>query len=115
MEVSFKSYPCTIVVSTQTQSVDELDPSTVLVSSGVPDYSDKWEENDDLCFCLFDEMPLDVFDNDVCFPTPLVLLVPLLILLTMLKIFLRDLPHLNTFFMQSQLMIVTMQILFGLS
>ena len=62
-------------------------------------------------------MPLKFFDQDIMFPALLVLLVPLLILLTMLKIFLgdiQDIPHLNTYFFQSHL-IVMMQLLFVLS
>ena len=43
LDSSFKSFPCTVVSS---QVVSELDPGTDLLSSGVPDPSDNWEEND---------------------------------------------------------------------
>ena len=51
---TFKSFPC-----------------TDLLSSRVPDPSDKWEENDDFGFCLFDEMSLEFFDHDVMFSSPI--------------------------------------------
>ena len=84
LDASFKSFPHTDV-SAQAQhknvgsrSVIELDPGADLVSSGVPDPSDKWEENDDLgSFCIFDEMPLEPGDSEVI-SAPLILLVPLL-------------------------------------
>ena len=110
LDTSFKSIPCMTGVATQTLSVKELDPDTVL-SSKVPNSEGK--ENDDLKFCVFDEMPMDVFDNDVCFLTPLVLF-PLLMMLDMLKIFLGDNLLLKTYFLQSYMMIVMMQTLFGL-
>ena len=70
LDASFKSFPCTTGVVTQTLVVDELDPGTVL-SSKVPNHSSEGKENDNLWFCLFDEMPLDVFDQDVCFSNPI--------------------------------------------
>ena len=65
---SFKSIPCMTGVATQTLSAKELDPDTVL-SSKVPNSEGK--KNDDLKFCVFDERPMDVFDNDVCFSDPI--------------------------------------------
>ena len=98
------------------RSVTELDPSADLVSSRVPDPSDKREEIDDFgSFCILDEMPLEPCDNEVILSSPLILLVPLLMQLTMLKIFLGDIPHSNTCFQQSYKMNVTMQTLLGLS
>ena len=74
---TFNSFPCTDV-SAQIQhknvgsrSVTELDPGADLLSSRVPDPSDKWEENGDFGFCLFDEMPLEFFDHDVMFSSPI--------------------------------------------
>ena len=49
----------------------ELDPGTVLASSEVPDPSDKWEDVDLASFCVFDEMPLEFFDQDVMFSSPI--------------------------------------------
>ena len=70
-------FPCTDV-SAQTQhknvgsrSVTKSDPGADLLSSGVPDLSDKWEDNDDYGFCIFDEMPLEFFDHDVMFSSPI--------------------------------------------
>ena len=64
---TFKSFPCTTVVSAQ----KELNPNADFVSSGVPDPSDEWKENDDFGFCLFDEMPLWPCDHDVIFSSPI--------------------------------------------
>ena len=64
---SFKSCPCTVASS---QAVSELDPSADLLSSEVPDPSDKWED-DDFGFSVFDEMPLEFFDHDVMFSSPI--------------------------------------------
>ena len=60
---TFKSCPSTVVSS---QAVSELDPSEDLLSSEVPDPSDKWED-DDFGFCVFDEMPLEFFDQPYWF------------------------------------------------
>ena len=49
----------------------DLDPSTVLRSSEVPDPSNKWEDVDLGSFCVFDEMPLEFFDQDVMFSSPI--------------------------------------------
>ena len=49
----------------------DLDPSTVLRSSEVPDPSDKWKDVDLGSFCVFDEMPLEFFDQDVMFSNPI--------------------------------------------
>ena len=83
LDASFKSVPCTDV-SPQPQhknvgsrSVPELDLGTDLLSSVVPNPSDK-REDDFGSFCVFDEVPLESCDNEVIFPAPLILLVPLL-------------------------------------
>ena len=68
LDASFKSIPCMAGVVTQTLGVKELDPDTVF-SSKVPNSERK--EDDDLKFCVFDEMPMDIFDNDVCFSDPI--------------------------------------------
>ena len=110
---TFKSSRCTVVSFQEKHSLTDLDPSTVLRSSEVPDPWDKWEDVDLASFCVFDEMPLEIFDQDAMHSSP-VGFVPLLILLTMLKIFLGDIPHLNYYFLQNHL-IVMMQLLFVLS
>ena len=68
---SFKSTPCTVVSFQEKQSLTDLDPSAVLRSSEVPDPSDKWEDVDLDPFCVFDEMPLEFFDQDVMFSSPI--------------------------------------------
>ena len=67
---TFKRCPCTVVLSQGKHSLTELDPSAVLRSSEVPNPSDKWEDVDLGCFCVFDEMPLEFFDQDVMFSSP---------------------------------------------
>ena len=48
----------------------ELDPGTDLLSSRVPNPSDKWEDDFGF-FCIFDEMPLEPCDNEVIFSSPI--------------------------------------------
>ena len=48
----------------------DLDPGTVLRSSEVPDPWDKWEDVDLASFCVFDEMPLEIFDPDAMHSSP---------------------------------------------
>ena len=110
LDASFKSVPCMTGVATQTLSVKQLDPDTVL-SSKVPNSEGK--ADDDLKFCVFDEMPMDVLTMMSVFPIPLVLF-PLLMMLNMLRIFLGDILLFKTYFLQSYMMIVMMQTLFGL-
>ena len=112
--LDFKSSPCTVVSFQEKYSLTDLDPSAVLRSSEVPDTSNKWEDVDLGSFVFWMKCLWSFLTKMSCFPALLVLFVPLLILLTMLKIFLGDIPHLNTYFLQSQL-IVMMQFLFVLS
>ena len=67
---SFKSTPCTVVSFQEKHSLTDLDPSAVLRSSEEPDPSDKWEDVDLGSFCVFDEIPLEFFDQDVMFSSP---------------------------------------------
>ena len=75
LDASFKSVPCTDVSAqpqhrnVDSRSVPELDPGTDLLSSRVPNPSDKWE-GDFTSFCIFDEMPLESCDNEVIFSSP---------------------------------------------
>ena len=64
---TFKSCPCAVVSSL---AVSELGPSADVLSSEVPDPNDKWED-DDFGFCVFDEMRLEFFDQDVMFSSPI--------------------------------------------
>ena len=68
---SFRSTPCTVVSSQEKHSLTDLDPSAVLRSSEVPDPSERWEDVDLGSFCVFDEMPLEFFDQDVMFSSPI--------------------------------------------
>ena len=111
---TFKSTPCTVVSFQEKHSLTDLDPSAVLRSSEVPDPSDKWEDVDLDSFCVFDEMPLEFFDQDVMFSSPIGFIGSSIDIVDMLKIFLGDIPDLNTYFLQSHL-IVMMQLLFVLS
>ena len=67
---SFKSTPCTVVSFQEKHSLTDLDPTAVLRFSEVPDPSENWK-NDDFGFCVFDEMPLEFFDRDVMFSSPI--------------------------------------------
>ena len=98
------------------QCVTELDPGADLVSSRVPDPSDNWEEIDDFgSFCIFDEMPLEPCDNEVILSNPIDFVGSSTDAIDYAEDFLGDIPHLNTCFLQSYQMNVTMQTLFGLS
>ena len=66
---TFKSSPCT-VVSFQKNSLTDLDPGAVLRSSEVPDPWDKWEDVDLASFCVFDEMPLEIYDQNAIHTSP---------------------------------------------
>ena len=48
----------------------DLDPGTALRSSGVPDPWDKWEDVDLASFCVFDEMPLEIYDQNAVHSSP---------------------------------------------
>ena len=68
---TFKCTLCTVVSLQEKCSLTDLDPSAVLRSSEVPDPSDKWEDVALGSFCVFDEMPLEFFDQDVMFSSPI--------------------------------------------
>ena len=92
------------------QAVSELDPSADSLSSEVPDSSDKWED-DDFGFCVFDEMALEFFDQDVMFSSPIGFVGSSIDIVDYVE---DVLSHLSTYFLQSH-SIVIMQILFVLS
>ena len=68
---TFESSPCTVVSFHKKHSLTDLDPSTVLRSSEVPDPCNKWESVDLASFCVFYEMTLEFFDQDVMFSSPI--------------------------------------------
>ena len=67
---TFKSSPCTVVSFQDKHSLTDLDPSTALRSSEVPNPWDKWEDVDLVSFCVFDEMPLDIYDQNAVHSSP---------------------------------------------
>ena len=58
------SGPCTVVSFQDKHSLTDLDPGTALRSSEVPDPWDKWEDVDLVSFCVFDEMPMEIYDQN---------------------------------------------------
>ena len=48
----------------------DLDPGTALRSSEAPDPWDKWEDVDLASFCVFDEMPLEIYDQNAVHSSP---------------------------------------------
>ena len=71
MDASSKSTPCTVVSSQEKHSFTDLDPSTVLNSSEVPDPGDKWEDVDLASCCVFNDLPLEPCDNEVMLSRPI--------------------------------------------
>ena len=67
---TFTSSPCTVVSFQDKHSLTDLDPSTALRSSEVPDPWDKWEDVDLASFCVFDEMPLGIYDQIAVHSSP---------------------------------------------
>ena len=51
-------------------SLTDLDPSTALRSSEVPDPWDRWEDVDLASFCVFDEMPMEIYDQNAVHSSP---------------------------------------------
>ena len=67
---SFHSSPCTVVSFQDKHSLIDLDPSTTQRSSEVPDPWDKWEDVDLASFCVFDEMALEIYDQNAVHSSP---------------------------------------------
>ena len=67
---SFTSSPCTVVSFQDKHSLTELDPGTALRSSEVSNPWDKWEDVDLASFCVFDEMPLEIYDQNAVHSSP---------------------------------------------
>ena len=66
----FTSSPCTVVSFQDKHSLTDLDPSTALRSSEVPDPWDNWENVDLASFCVFDEMPMEIYDQNAVHSSP---------------------------------------------
>ena len=66
----FTSSPCTVVSFQDKHSLTDLDPGTVLRSSEVPNPWDKWEDVDLASSCVFDEMPLEIYDQNAVHSSP---------------------------------------------
>ena len=67
---SLTSSPCTVVSFQDKHSLTDLDPGIVLRSSEVPDPWDKWEDVDLASFCVFDEMPMEISDQNAIHSNP---------------------------------------------
>ena len=64
------SVPCTVVSSQIQCTLTDLDPSADFKSSEVPDQDDKWED-DDFDYCVFDEMPMEIYDHNAVHSNPI--------------------------------------------
>ena len=67
---SFTSSPCTVVSFQDKHSLTDLDPGTTLRSSEVPDPWDRWEDVDLVSLCVFDEMPMEIYDQNTVHSSP---------------------------------------------
>ena len=65
------SGPCTVVSFQDKHSLTDLDPGTALRSSEVPDPWDKWEDVDLVSLCVFDEMPMEIYDQNAVHSNPI--------------------------------------------
>ena len=64
------SGPCTVVSFQDKHSLTDLDPGTALRSSEVPDPWDRWEDVDLVTLCVFDEMPMEIYDQNAVHSNP---------------------------------------------
>ena len=71
LDASSKSTPCTVVSSQEKHSLTDLDPTTVLRSSEVPDPRNKWEDIDLASCCVFNDLSLEPFDKKVILSRPI--------------------------------------------
>ena len=67
---SFTSSPCTVVSFQDKHSLTDLDPGTALRSSEVPDPWDRWEDVELVSLCVFDEMPMEIYDENTVHSSP---------------------------------------------
>ena len=70
IEPLFTSSPCTVVSFQNKHSLTDLDPGTALRSSEVPDPWDRWEDVDLVSLCVFDEMPMEIYDQNTVHSSP---------------------------------------------
>ena len=70
IEPLFTSSPCTVVSFQNKHSLTDLDPCTALRSSEVPDPLDRWEDVDLVSLCVFDEMPMGIYDQNAVHSSP---------------------------------------------
>ena len=70
IELLSTSVPCTVVSSQIQCNLTELDPSADFKSSEVPDQNDKLED-DDFDYCVFDEMPMEIYDQNAVHSNPI--------------------------------------------
>ena len=70
IEPLFTSSPCTVVSFQNKPSLTDLDPGTALRSSEVPDPWDRWEDVDLVSLCVFDEMPMEIYDQNTVHSSP---------------------------------------------
>ena len=68
IELLSTSGPCTVVSFQDKHSLTDLDPG---MSSEVPDPWDKWEDVDLVSFCVFDEMPMEIYDQNAVHSNPI--------------------------------------------
>ena len=71
IELLSTSGPCTVVSFQNKHSLTDLDPGTALRSSEVPDPWDKWEDVDLVSLCVFDEMPMEIYDQNAVHSNPI--------------------------------------------
>ena len=67
---TFTSSPCTVVSFQDKHNLTDLDPGTALRSSEVPDPWDRWEDVDLVSFYVFDEMPMEIYDQNAVHSNP---------------------------------------------
>ena len=65
------SNPCTVVSFQDKHSLTDLDPGTALRSSEVPDPWDRWEDVGLVSLCVFDEMPMEIYDQNAVHSNPI--------------------------------------------
>ena len=112
LELLSTSAPCTVVSSQIQCGLTDLDPSADFKSSEVPDQNDKWED-DDFDYCVFDELPLVIYDQNAVHSNPVGFVSSSIDIVDYVEDILRRHSSLEHF-LQSHL-IVMMQHLFVLS
>ena len=110
----FTSSPSTVVSFQDKHSLTDLDPGTAQRSSEVPDPWDKWEDVDLASFCLLDEMPLDIYDQNAVHSSPVGFVSSSIDIVHYVEDILRRHSSLELLLLQNHL-IVMMQLLFVLS